>query len=290
MKPAPFDYFAARSMEEALSLLGRHGDEARPLAGGQSLVPMMALRLARPAVLVDLNPIASLAGVELAEDRLRIGAMTRQAELLASALARRHASLLIDALAHVGHPPTRARGTIGGSLAHADPSAELPVAIVALDAQLVLQGAKGCRTVPAAEFFRDAFETALAGGELLVEIAVPLAAGATAFCEISPRKGDFAVIAAAARIALDAERRCRSCALVLGGAAPVPLRCTAVEQQLIGRLVDDAAISAALTALPLERIESEDRHASRRYRQRVAPVMARRALAAALARSTDGLQ
>ncbi len=285
MKPAPFDYFAARSVEEALSLLERHGEEARPLAGGQSLVPMMALRLARPAVLIDLNPIASLAGVEVAEDRIRIGAMTRQAELLVSPLVGMHAPLLIDALAHIGHPPTRARGTIGGSLAHADPSAELPVVMVALDARLVLQGRAGRRSVPAAEFFKDAFETALAGGELLVEIAIPLAAGGTAFREISPRRGDFAVIAAAARLAVDADGRCRSCALVLGGVAPTPLRCARVEEELVGQLGDEATISSALRALPLERIETEDGHASRLYRRRVAPVMARRALAAALARS-----
>jgi carbon-monoxide dehydrogenase medium subunit len=283
MKAAPFDYIAAGSLEEALSLLARHGDEARPLAGGQSLVPMMALRLARPSVLVDLNPVASLAGIELAADHVRIGAMTRQADLFSSTLARRHAALLVEALGHVGHPPTRNRGTVGGSLAHADPSAELPVAMVALEARFILRGRDGRRIVPAADFFKGAFETALAAHELIVEIEVPLSAPTSGFREISPRKGDFAVVAAAARLEIDDEGKCRSCALVLGGVAASPLRCPEVEKRLIGRRLDEAGLSAAMVAFPLEQIETEDRRASRSYRRRIAPVIARRALDAALA-------
>jgi len=285
MKPAPFEYFAPRSIDEALLLLERHGEKARPLAGGQSLVPMMALRLARPAVLVDLNPITALAGMELAGEHLRIGAMTRQAELLASPLARSHTPLLVEALTHVGHPPTRRRGTVGGSLAHADPSAELPAAIVALDAQLVLRSPSGQRRCAAAEFFKDAFETTLAPGELLAEIEVPLEAGGSAFFELSPRKGDFALIAAAARLELAADGQCRSCALVLGGVASKPVRCFEVERRLLGQRVDEQAIARAVSALPAEEIQTQDRQTSRDYRRRVAPVIARRALNEALARN-----
>jgi len=279
MKPSPFDYFAASSVEEALALLEDYGEGARLLAGGQSLVPMMAFRLARPTKLIDLNPIASMAGIKLGEGHLRIGAMTRQAELLASPVVSRRAPLLTRALEHVGHPSTRCRGTIGGSLAHADPAAELPVAMVALDARLTLQSRNGRqRTLEAAEFFKDAFETALEHAELIAEVEVPFAAGGSAFHEVSPRKGDFAVLAAAAHLKIDADGQCSSCRLVLGGVASKPLRCTDVESQIVGRRVDESAIARAIEAISINEIETEDRHASRAYRRRVAPVIARRVL------------
>jgi carbon-monoxide dehydrogenase medium subunit len=290
MKAAPFEYLAPRSIEEALLLLECHGERARPLAGGQSLVPMMAMRLVRPGVLIDLNRIAALAGIELAHGILRIGAMTRQAELLASPLVRSHTPLLAEALSHVGHPPTRRRGTLGGSLAHADPSAELPAAIVALDARLVLQSRNGQRRCAATEFFKEAFETALAPGELLTEIEIPLTDGGWAFLEISPRKGDFALIAAASRLELAPDGRCRSCALVLAGVAPRPVRCAAVERNLLGRRIDAEAIARAVGALAAEDIQTQDRLASRMYRQRVAPVIAHRALNKALARNGSRAQ
>jgi CO/xanthine dehydrogenase FAD-binding subunit len=279
MKPAPFDYFAASSVEEALGLLEEYGEGARLLAGGQSLVPMMAFRLARPTKLIDLNPIASIAGIKLGKGHLRIGPMTRQAELLASPLVSRHAPLLTRALKHVGHPATRCRGTIGGSLAHADPAAELPVAMVALEARLTLQSRSGRqRTLKAGEFFKDAFETALEHGELITEVEVPFTAGGSAFLEVSPRKGDFAVLAAAAHLKVDADGQCSCCTLVLGGVASKPLRCTEVESQVVGRYVDESAIARAIEAIPTDEIETEDRHASRAYRRRVAPVIARRVL------------
>ena len=255
MKPTPFDYFAASSVEEALGLLEEHGEGARLLAGGQSLVPMMAFRLARPTKLIDLNPIASIAGIKLGKGHLRIGAMTRQAELLASPLVSRHAPLLARALEHVGHPATRCRGTIGGSLAHADPAAELPVAMVALEARLTLQSRSGRqRTLKAGEFFKDTFETALEHGELITEVEVPFTAGGSAFLEVSPRKGDFAVLAAAAHLKVDADGQCNSCALVLGGVASKPLRCTDAESQILGRRVDEAAIARAIEAIPKDEI------------------------------------
>jgi CO/xanthine dehydrogenase FAD-binding subunit len=288
MKPAPFDYFAAHSLDEALSLLRQHGEEARPLAGGQSLVPMMALRLARPAVLVDLNPVASLAGIEVRADHLRIGAMTRQADILSSAEVRRHAPLLAQALSHVGHPPTRNRGTVGGSLSLADPSAELPVAMVALGACLTLHSSKSTRAIAAADFFKDAFETALAADELLVSIEIPHSRPSSAFCEISPRKGDFAIVAAAALLDCDSNGICRSCRVVLGGVAGAPVVCQDIQQRLVGERLDVAAIASAISSFPAEKVETEDRRAGRAYRRKVAPVMARRALVAALATSGEG--
>jgi CO/xanthine dehydrogenase FAD-binding subunit len=249
---------------------------------------MMALRLARPAVLIDLNPVASLAGIEVRGDHMRIGAMTRQADILSSHEVRRYAPLLADALAHVGHPPTRNRGTVGGSLSLADPSAELPVAMVALSASFLLQGAKGTRAVPAVDFFKDAFETVLAASELLVSIEVPRTRSISAFCEISPRKGDFAIVAAAALLDCDPDGVCRSCRLVLGGVAGTPLACPDVEQHLIGRRLDDATVSSAMSGFPVEKVKAEDRRASHSYRQKVAPVIARRALNAALVRRGEG--
>jgi carbon-monoxide dehydrogenase medium subunit len=248
----------------------------------------MALRLARPTVLIDLNPVASLAGIELHADHLRIGAMTRQADILSSDEVRRHAPLLAQALSHVGHPPTRNRGTVGGSLSLADPSAELPVAMAALGARFVLQGPDGTRAVGAAAFFKDAFETALAPNELLVSIEVPHARRSSAFCEISPRKGDFAIVAAAAILDCDPGGVCHSCRLILGGIAGVPMACHEIEQRLVDQRLDAAAISSAMSSFPVERVETADRRASRAYRRKVAPVIARRALNAALGRSGEG--
>ncbi|MBI3707410.1 MAG: xanthine dehydrogenase family protein subunit M [Proteobacteria bacterium] len=281
MKPAPFDYAAPRTLDEAIDLLGRHGEDARPLAGGQSLMPMLALRLSRPSLLVDLNRVESLSGIRIDDDELRIGAMTRQAEALESAEIRRHVPLLAQALAEVGHPPTRARGTIGGSLAHADPAAELPAVIVALGAKLVIRGATGERVLRAEEFFRGMFETDVKAGELLVEIRIPIQAQGSAFLEIALRKGDFAIVSVAASIALGPDQRCVAATLVLGGVGPMPVRCADSERRLIGHTPDAAAISAAAEAIPIDRVELGSRSASRGYRRRVAPVLVKRALAAA---------
>ena len=186
MKPAPFDYHAPETIQGALELLDRHGSDARVIAGGQSLVPMLALRLARPEVLVDLNRIPELAGIRDCGGTIRIGAMTRQAHALASPLLRDRLPLLGYGLYNVGHPPTRARGTIGGSLSHADPAAETPAVMLAYDARMVLAGKSGTRTVDVADFTLGTFETCIEEGEILTEIVVdvPPAEG-TAFVELS---------------------------------------------------------------------------------------------------------
>jgi aerobic carbon-monoxide dehydrogenase medium subunit len=282
MKPAPFAYVAPQSLAEAIAALADGSGAARPLAGGQSLVPMLALRIARPTLLVDLNRIQGLAGIREHDGEIRIGAMTRQAALLASPLIARRVPLLAKALAQVGHPPTRARGTIGGSLSHADPAAELPAVMLAEEASLVLHGAGGERIVPASDFFRGMFETAIADGELLTEIRIPTASKAGAgFVEISRREGDFAIVLAAAKIELDRGGRCVAARVVLGAVAPTPQRCRDAEDRLIGQRPDADVLAKAVAALPTGIIELGSEGASRAYRRAVAPVVLHRALTSA---------
>jgi CO/xanthine dehydrogenase FAD-binding subunit len=280
MKPAPFDYEAPTTVADALKLLAAH-EESRPIAGGQSLVPMLAFRLARPSLLVDLNRIPSLAGIEENGGVLRIGAMTRQARVLASDAVKRHAPLLVQALENVGHPPTRARGTIGGSCAHADPAAELPSAMIALDATMIIAGPGGERRLRADDFFIGAFETALQPGEILVALELPRQQGGSAFLEVSARKGDFGIVTVAARLAVK-DGRCADAALVLGGITERSVRCTEAENILKEQGAIPAAIDAALAALPLDAVTMDSRSASAAYRRRLIPELCRRAIEAAL--------
>jgi len=282
VKAAPFDYEAPTTLGDALDLL-RDNEDARPIAGGQSLVPMLALRLARPALLVDLNRIERLSRLSMTGELLRIGATVRQADVLRSDVVARHAPLLIETLHNVGHPPTRARGTIGGSLAHADPAAELPVAMIALDAEMIVTSANGERVIPAEDFFRGAFETALKPGEMLVAVDVPKQAGTAAFIEVAPRKGDFAIVSVAARL-IERDGTCASCALVLGGIADRPIRCSETEAALAGEILDDSAIAGAVAELPLDAVTMDSRLASASYRKRLIPTLVRRALASAISR------
>lgn len=286
MKAAPFDYYAPRTLPEALELLALHGPDARVIAGGQSLVPMLALRLARPEVLVDLNRIPELAGIHEQGGIIRIGAMTRQAHALASPLIREKLPLLHFGLSNVGHPPTRARGTIGGSLSHADPAAETPAVMLGYRAQLVLASVQGERTVDASDFTAGTFETCLEEGEILKEIivAIPSAEGA-AFVELSRRKGDFAMASAAARLRLDENGNCRSAHLVIGAVAPVPLRCDAATTALVGRPVTNKTVEEALALIDMERFEFDNPDISLAYRRHIGPVLARRALTQAFERA-----
>jgi CO/xanthine dehydrogenase FAD-binding subunit len=226
MKPAPFDYAAPRSLDEALSLLG---EDSKALAGGQSLVPLLNLRLARPELIVDLGGVPGMSYLRLNDGALKIGALTTQAELERSEVALRQWPLLVQAVRHAGHPQTRSRGTVGGSAAHADPSAELPVALTALGARFHLQSPRGRRTLAAGEFFLGTLTSAVEANELLVEIEVPpMPAGArTAFVEYARTHGDFAIAGAAVVRAPD-----DGCAIALLGAGPTPVRATAAEQAL----------------------------------------------------------
>jgi len=228
MKPAPFDYFAPGTAEEALALLDEHGDAAKPLAGGQSLIPAMNFRLARPQVLVDLNRAADLSYIRSEKAGLAVGAMTRQRAIERSDLVARVAPLLAEAMPWIAHPQIRNRGTVGGSLAHADPSAELPAVALALEARFRARSAAGERSIAVADFFKGMLETALQPGELLVEVTLPALAPrtGTAFLEVARRHGDYALVGVAVVVTLDAKGRCQAariaCLSVVEAGWPVP--------------------------------------------------------------------
>jgi CO/xanthine dehydrogenase FAD-binding subunit len=250
VKPAPFQYAAARSLDEAVGLLG---EEAKALAGGQSLVPLLNFRLARPELIVDINGLSELARLERSDGALRIGALTRQSALERSELVAAGWPLLIQAVRFVGHPQIRSRGTVGGSVAHADPAAELPVALAALDAHFTALSPRGRRTLPAGELFLGPLTTALEPDELLVEIEVPAPpdGAGSAFVEHARTHGDFAIAGAAALVA-PAEHA----ALALLGAGPVPVRAFAAERALV-----DGADPREAAALAASSVEDDHRRA-----------------------------
>jgi CO/xanthine dehydrogenase FAD-binding subunit len=259
MKPPRFEYHAPRALDEALALLARQGDRAKVLAGGQSLIPLLNFRLAHPEVLVDINRIGDLAYVRANGDGLAIGALTRQHAVERSETVRARAPILAEACRFIGHLPIRHRGTIGGSLAHADPASELPAVMVALEAQLTLAREQARRTMSAAGFFVGPLTTALAPGELLVEVRVPDPPRRTggAFVEMARRAGDFALVGVAALITLDASGRCERARIALCGVGPTPIRARAAEDAVLGgteagAAFDEAASRAAATSPPAD--------------------------------------
>jgi carbon-monoxide dehydrogenase medium subunit len=291
MKPAPFEYVAPDSLEEALALLGAHGGEAKLLAGGQSLIPVMNFRLAQPAVVVDLNRVPGLDGVVQGEDGgLHLGAMTRQRRLEREPLVARLAPLLRQAVPHIAHPQIRNRGTVGGSLAHADPAAELPAVAVALRARLRLRRGGGERWIAARDFFTGLFATALAPDEALVEIALPPPAPGEgwAFVEVARRHGDYAQVGVAAMVALEPGGRCREARLVFLSVGDGPVEAIAAEEMLRGEVPSDAAFAAAAAAVERVVDPTGDIHASAAFKRHLAGVVTRRALRAAAARARDG--
>ena len=251
MKAPRFSYARPASVADALGLLAEHGDNARVLAGGQSLMPMLNLRVATPRVLVDINRIAGLSGVTVAKDHVRIGALTRHAELERSMDIARHLPLIAKAMPHVAHAAIRTRGTFGGSCALADPAAELPACSLALGAIFVIAGAKGERRVPAAEFFRGLYATAIAANEILVAAEFPLSKPgyASAFGELARRHGDYAMVGVAAH-GLIADGKFSDLRIVFFGVAEQPLRATKLEQALNGQ--PSTAIDSAIAALEIE--------------------------------------
>ena len=288
MKPAPFAYHRPDTVDEALALLAEHGYDAKLLAGGQSLVPAMNFRLAQPAVLIDLNRIPGLDGIAEAGGGVRIGAMARQRAAERSAIVAARAPLVTETLPYVAHPQIRNRGTIGGSIAHADPAAELPAVMVALDARFHLRGPDGMRTVPAGEFFTGLFGTALEPDEMLVEVEVPAAGQRTgwAFDEVSRRHGDFALAGAAAVVGVDDDGRCTSARVVLLSVGDGPVLAAEAAAALVGAEPADAAIRAAAEAAAHRDIDPPgDIHASPAYRRRLAEVLVRRVLPRAFARA-----
>jgi CO/xanthine dehydrogenase FAD-binding subunit len=281
LKSAPFKYARAASLDEACSLLARHGDDAKLIAGGQSLVPMMAMRLVRPAFLVDINEVDALKFVELEGDFARTGACTRQVMVERNDWLGARVPLLRQALVWVGHVQTRNRGTVGGSLAHADPSAELPLVAQMLGAKMALRSSKGSRTLDAGQFFTGPMSTSVRSDECLEEIHWPVWSGkrtGSAFTEIAIRHGDFAMVAAAAQVAVDDSGRCTRAALGLGGAAGTPLAFPKIAARLVGTKLDDKAIGDAAADAAKETDPGSDLHATKEYRRHLARVHAARAL------------
>lgn len=283
LKPPRFAYHAPHSLDAAVALLDRYGGDARPLAGGQSLVPMLNFRLLAPAALIDLARIGELAQIRDEADAVVIGAMTRQRAAERAEIVGRRLPLLREALGWVGHLPTRSRGTLGGSIAHADPSAEIPMALLALDGEVVATGPKGRRSIAAEALFESFYTTTLAPGEILTEIRIPhMAPGAGyAIEEFARRKGDFAIVGIAA-VVHRSGGRCTGARIVACGIGGAPVRLRGAERALERDGIDAAAIQAAAAYAAEEVDPLSDPNASADYRRHLVGVLVQRALARAV--------
>jgi carbon-monoxide dehydrogenase medium subunit len=288
MKPAPFEYQAPTSLDAALDLLSHRGGDAKVLAGGQSLIPVMNFRLAEPALLVDINKLAELDFIRRGDDGdLRIGALTRQRRLERDALVAEAAPLLHETIPFIAHPQIRNRGTFGGSLAHADPAAELPAIAVALRARLRLRKTGGDRWVNASDFFGGLFTTSLEPDEILVEVAIPPSPERTgwSFLEIARRHGDYAQIGVAALVTLDDAGRCREARLVFLSAGDVPIEAREAAGLLAGQEISAEAIAAAADQAAREIRPFSDLHATADFKRHLARVITGRALRKAVERA-----
>jgi aerobic carbon-monoxide dehydrogenase medium subunit len=290
VKPAPFEYVAPRSLDEAVAELERSDGDAKLLAGGQSLVPLLNMRLASPARLIDLNRVPELAYLRERDGGLAVGAMTRAAAVEREPRLAEWVPLLAEALPWVGHPPIRSRGTVGGSLAHADPAAELPAVAVCLDARLTARGPRGERRIAAGDFFTGYFGTALAADEVLTEVWFPRPAPATgqAWVEFARRHGDYAIVGVGASITLDARRAIAEARLTLIGVGPAPVRPRGAEGVLVGRRYRPELGAAAAQAVGQQIDPDDDIHGSKAYRRRLAAALVERALGLAHARALGG--
>ena len=283
MKAAAFEYVRAESLDEACRLLAGSG-ERKIIAGGQTLVPLMAMRLARPDMLVDINDLHELRGIRDLGDAVAVGAVTRQRDVERSDLVTRKLPLLAKAILHVGHQQTRNRGTVGGSVAHGDPSAEIPLVALALDAELTVRDADGETNLSIEGFFEAAMVTGIEADQILTEIRFPVWRNGrvgSSFQETASRDGDFAIVAAAAQIALDGEGAVERAAVTVGGVAPAPVRLRETEAALVGRTPDGRAVEASLNGMEDMISPETDVHATADYRRRVAHRLAARAVAAA---------
>jgi CO/xanthine dehydrogenase FAD-binding subunit len=287
MKPASFDYVAARSSDEAVAALARGEGEAKLLAGGQSLVPMLNFRLVQPAILIDINRVPGLAHVTEAHDGLRIGALTRHRMVETSPLIAERFPVLAAAMTHVAHLAIRNRGTVGGSLAHADPAAELPMLALLLDARITTVSPSGARTIAAKDFFLGALTTALDAAEIVTEVELPAIAPGMGwgFEELARRRGDFAIAAVCALVAVSG-KRCTEARIALVGGGETARRANAAEMLLRDRPLAPETIAAAARAVRDAAAPSTDLHASADYRRHVLEVLTRRALDAASARAS----
>ena len=288
MIPAAFEYFAPKTLEEALRLVERHGDEAKVLAGGHSLLPLMKLRLAAPRFIIDIGRLRGMSYIREENGHLAIGAMTTHTEIAASDLLRVRCPLLAETAEAIGDVQVRNRGTLGGSLAHADPAADYPAAILALDAQIVAASTAGARMIPAREFFVDMLTTQLRPGEILSQVRVPMLAPrtGTAYAKLYQPASGFAIVGAAARVTCGTGGKIEDIAVGLTGVGPKAYRAEDVEKALQGKkasptVVADAVRHAAAGIEPLA-----DLHASAEYRREMATVFTRRAIERALARAS----
>jgi carbon-monoxide dehydrogenase medium subunit len=288
MKPAPFTYAAPSTLEEAITLLREHGDAVKLLAGGQSLMPMLNLRLARPRYIVDLNRIPGLDYLVERDGVLTVGALTRQRGLERTPSVRQDYPLLYEATRLIGHRAIRNRGTVGGSIVHADPAAELPAVLVAHGGSVQVQGPRGIRRIAADDFFRAYLTTALEPDEILTEVRFPRPPTGTGWCfmEESRRHGDFAMVGVAVLLTLDTARRCTRVAVVLCGVGGVPHQVAAAPALLLGHTVDAARLRDVAQAAASEIEPESDLHASAEFRRHLSTVLIQRAVHQAAARAT----
>jgi carbon-monoxide dehydrogenase medium subunit len=291
MKPAPFRYVAARTLEQALQLKAEHGDEGRFLAGGQSLVPTMNFRLTQPALLIDINPLSACAGVQKgAQHSVRIGALTRYRSLERDPATARDLPLVHEALPHIAHPQIRNRGTIGGNLAHADPASEMPAIVLTLAGKLRAQSVRGERWIAAADFFAGALSTALEPDEMLTEVELPVAQPRSGACfmEVARRRGDFAIIGVACTVQLDEDGRCAQARIGLCNAGDGPVFAAQASESLVGQRIGSAEIAAAAELVQPAIDPGGSIHASKEFQRHIAGVLTARALATANERAQRG--
>jgi CO/xanthine dehydrogenase FAD-binding subunit len=290
MKPAPFKYIAATSLEHALALKAEYGDDAKFLAGGQSLIPAMNFRLARPAILVDINEIEELAGIRPSAAATRVGPLTRYRTLQRDTTFAQLFPLIGEALPHIAHPQIRNRGTIGGNLSHADPASELPAIAVALRARFRVQAAGQERWVEASDFFTGALTTDLQPDEMLAEIELPLPKPRTGSCfmEISRRRGDFAIAGVAAMVTLGDRRECTDVRLAFCGVGETPIDAGSAADSLIGHRLTEAATRDIAASVQAMIDPAGSVHATADYQRHIAGVLTERALQTACQRVRDG--
>jgi carbon-monoxide dehydrogenase medium subunit len=290
MKPAPFAYFAPQEIDEALELLEQHGDEAKILAGGQSLMPLLSLRLARPGVIVDINRLANLAFIRKRGDGgLFLGALTRQRALERSPEVQSQSPLLAATMPFIAHFQIRNRGTLGGSLAHADPAAELPAVALALGAELVLRSARAERVVQAKDFFVGYMTTAMEPNELLTEMRIPARRARTGWAieEVARRRGDFAMVGVAVVVELNANNRCHDARIALFGVGEKPERMEPAEELVRGKEGSESQLALVGQTVSDEMRPLSDVHASAEYRKEVGGILTRRALEDAFKRAQE---
>ena len=287
MKLPRFEYHSPDTIDEVLSLLAEHGDEAKVMAGGQSLVPLLAMRLARPTQVVDINRVGGLSAIDQQNGGISFGALVREREAERSPTVREQLPLLAEALPYIGHAAIRTRGTIGGTVAHADASAEIPCVLAALDGSVVARSARGERTFAAADFFQGHFTTALDDDECVVEVRIPAAdpAAGYAFQEVARRHGDFALVGVAAMLALGADGRITDSRIALMGVADVPHRARAAEAELVGAEPTAETLAAVAQTATADLTPGSDIHGSAAYRRHLAAVTVRRTLTTAAERA-----